>query len=191
MANLSVKSTPTLQTLPAQSKPVQAQAAEKQTQEAASSLKQDVVQWSTASTGSKIKAATIETFKETAIPYTIGGAIAPPLAGAALGGFIGIFNGDPLGGAKMGLKAGAHFMHYGAAAGLGASAVKSGVVGTVVGTSPTQAAAATRMGTLTAVVGILMAEEPVDLIGVAAETAYDATLAGRIFDKAKARVEGQ
>lgn len=189
MANLSIKTSHPVQTLPAA--PPQATAPQKTNAAKATPavVPKDEFKWSSASTGSRVKAATIESFKETAIPYTLGGALAPPLAGAALGGFIGLFNGDPIGTAKLGLKAGARYMHYGAAAGLGISGLKSGVVGTVVGTAADKKAAVTHMATLTAVVGILNAEKPEDLIDVAGNTAYDATLAGRVFDKAEARLQ--
>lgn len=189
MSNLSVQNRPVqaVGTLPAAPKAEQASQAPK----AQSTMEQDVVSWSNTAKGTRVKAAMTESFKETAIPYTIGGAVAVPLSGALVGGFLGLFGGDPLGGAKIGVMATAKYIPVGAAAGLGVSGAQSAVVGTVVGTAPTKEAAATRMGTLTAVVGVLTAEEPEDLIGVAVGTAHDASMAARIFDKAEARIQQQ
>ena len=187
MSNLSVQSRPVqpVGTLPsAPAAPAQPQ----KTTEAPSQLQQDSMSWSEASTSSRIGAAATEVFKETALPYTIGGALAVPVGSAVLGGMIGLFSGDPVGVAKAAVVATAKYIPLGAAAGLGVSGIQSGVMGTVVGTSPDKEAAAVRMGTLTAVVGVLTAEEPEDLLGVGVETAYNATMAARIFDKAEARI---
>lgn len=189
MSNINVQNRPvqTVTALPATPKTEKTeQAAPQQSQ-----MQQDVATWSTTAKGTRVKAAMTESFKETAIPYTIGGALAVPVGSALVGGFFGLFAGDPMGGAKIAVKATAKYIPVGAAVGLGVSGAKSAVVGTVVGTAPNKESAAVRMGTLTAVVGVLTAEEPEDLIGVAAGTAYDASMAARIFDKAEARIQQQ
>lgn len=165
---------------------------EKPTQiQQAAEMAKDGVSWSNTAKTTRVGAAIKATFAETAVPYAIGGTVAVPLAGAAAGAFMGMFGGRALEGAKLGFMATLKYAPVGTAVGLGAAGAQSLVTGTVVGTAPNKEAAVMRMGSLTAILGALNAEDASDLIGVAGDTVYEATLAGRVFDKAEAAVTGK
>lgn len=191
MSNLSVNrplSTPVAPaTQQAQSKPA-AEGGLKAPQKA-SSLSQDMTTWSTTAKSDRVKVAITETFKSTVIPSVIGGALAPAVAGAALGGFIGMFNGQVANTAKEGFVAGLKYAPHGAAAGLAIAGVDAAVVGTVVGTSPDKASAMTRLGTATAILGLLSAEDAIDVIGTGIDAAANSARAGKIFDKTNAALQ--
>ena len=191
MSNLSVNrpvSTPILPSSPAaQAKPA-AQDGLK-TPQKASSLAEDMTTWSSTTKTDRVKVAITETFKSTVIPSVIGGALAPAVAGAAFGGFIGVFNGQVASMAKDGFMAGLKYAPHGAAAGLAIAGVDAAVVGTVVGTSPDKASAMTRLGTATAILGLLNAENALDVIDAGVNTAVTSTRAGQIFDKTNAALQ--
>ncbi len=192
MSNLTVKPNPAL-SLP--QTPVTPKPAEQphglKTPEKAASLQNDLVQWSNTSTSKRVGTAIKETFKSTAIPSAIGGALAPAVGGAMLGGFVGMFNGQVGNMAKEGFMAGLKYAPHGAAAGLAIAGADAVVVGSVVGSSPDKAAAMTRLGTATAIVGLLTAEDGWDVIDTGLNTAHNSVRAGRIFDKTNAALQGQ
>lgn len=154
-----------------------------------SSLAQDVTTWSATPKSQRVKTAIAETFKSTALPSAIGGALAPAVAGAAFGGFVGLFNGQVGNMAKEGFIAGLKYAPHGAAVGLALAGADAAVVGTVVGTSPDKAAAMTRLGTATAILGLLNAEDAWDVVDTGLSTAANSVRAGQIFDKTNAALE--
>lgn len=190
MSNMNVRPQPALTSLPtASTSPVAKASTEKPVPTKASSLAQDIVSWKEAPKSDRVKAAITATFKEVAIPYTIGGALAAPAVGAVIGGFIGMFAGTPGKGAIEGMKATVKYMPLGAAVGLGAAGVDAAVVGTVVGTAPDKQAAMTRLGGATAIIGLLTAEDAWDVVGTGVATAAESVRAGRIFDKASDAIQ--
>lgn len=148
-----------------------------------SSMQQDIVAWKDIPKSDRVKTAIATTFKKTILPYTIGGALAAPAAGAVLGGFVGLFNGQPGKGALEGAKFMARYMPLTAAAGAAVSATDAAVMGTMVGTAPDKQAAMTRVGGLTAIVGILTAEDNWDLLGTGVATVAESARAGEVFDR--------
>lgn len=189
MSNISIRTQPALTSLPTQTAPAQKSIAETQTPTKASSLAQDIVSWKEAPKSDRVKAAITATFKEVAIPYTVGGALAAPIAGAAIGGFFGLFNGTSASSALEGAKYAARYMPVTAAVGLGVAGAESAVVGTVVGTSPDKQSAMTRMGGATAIIGLLTAEDGWDVVGTGVATVAESARAGRIFDKASEAIQ--
>lgn len=164
------------------SKPA-AQAATPQKPAEQSGLQKDIVAWKDVPKSDRVKTAIATTFKQTVIPYTIGGALVAPAAGAAIGGFIGLFNGQPGKFAWEGAKAMAKYMPIGAAAGAAVAGVDAAVVGTVVGTAPDRQSAMLRLGGATAIIGILTAEDKWDLVGTGVSTAAESVRAGQVFDR--------
>jgi len=187
MGSLSVHSSTTLTPVASQPKAVAQQpqpAAQAPAQQSA--LGKDILQWKDIPTSTRIGKATSTTFKQTVVPFAIGGALAPPLAGAAIGGFIGLFSGQPGKFAVEGMKLTAKYMPVGAAVGVAAAGVDAAVVGSVVGSSPDKQAAMTRLGVGTAVLGLLAAEDAWDVVGAGASGAAQSLRAGRIFEQTEA-----
>lgn len=197
MSNLSIQrpaSAPVQSVQPTQAQPPKSETAATaahglKAPEKASSLAQDMTTWSTTSKSQRVKTAISETFKGTVLPAAVGGALAPAVAGAALGGFVGLFNGQVGTMAKEGFMAGLKYAPHGAAVGVGLAGVDAAVVGTVVGTAPDKAAAMTRLGTATAVIGLLTAEDGWDVIDTGINTAANSVRAGHIFDKTNAALQ--
>ena len=187
MSNLSVQTSP-VQPLPAPAKasapPPAAQPAEQP-----AALAQDQLEWKAVPSSERIKTAISTTFKQTIVPYTVGGALAAPAAGAVLGGFIGLFSGQPGKFALEGAKAGMKFMPHGAAVGAVVSGVDAAVTGTVVGSAPDKKSAMLRLGTLSTAVGILTARDKFDVIGAGIGGAAESVRAGQIFDKTEAALK--
>ncbi len=189
MSNINVRTQPALASLPTQSAPAQKATAEKQAPAKASSMAQDIVSWKDTPKSDRVKAAITATFKEVAIPYTVGGALAAPAVGAVMGGFIGLFAGKPGAAALEGAKAMIKYMPVGAAIGLGVAGADAAVVGTVVGTSPDKQSAMTRLGGATAIIGLLTAEDAWDVVGTGLATVAESARAGRIYDKASDAIQ--
>jgi hypothetical protein len=187
MSNLSVQASP-VQSLPAPAK-TSAPTPGQQPAEQPAALKQDQLEWKTVPASERIKTAVATTFKQTIVPYTVGGALAAPAAGAVLGGFIGLFSGQSGKFALAGAKAGMKFMPHGAAAGAVVSGVDAAVTGTVVGSAPDKKSAMLRLGTLTTAVGVLTARDKFDLIGAGVGGAAESIRAGQIFDKTEAALK--
>lgn len=146
-------------------------------------LGKDALQWSDVPTSTRVKTATATTFKQTIIPYAVAGSLAGPVTGAAVGGFIGLFSGQAGKMAVEGAKFGARYMLHGAAAGAAISGVDALAMGTIVGTAPDRAAAATRAGVLTGLIGLVTAEDALDVAVTGVGAASEASRAGRIYDK--------
>ncbi|MBT9548656.1 MAG: hypothetical protein IV090_24900 [Candidatus Sericytochromatia bacterium] len=182
MGNLSVQSNQVLTPVSAP-KAAPAPAAPAQEAPKTAGIQKDNLEWKNVPTSDRVKTAIATTFKSTIIPYTIGGALAAPAAGAVFGGFIGLFSGNAGKFAVEGAKVGARFMHYTAAAGAGISAVDALAVGTVVGSAPDKSSAMTRLGVGSAVLGLLTAEDGWDAVGAVAGGAAESVRAGRIYDK--------
>ncbi|MGV3526885.1 MAG: hypothetical protein ACO1RX_21890 [Candidatus Sericytochromatia bacterium] len=188
MSNISVKPTqPMVPVSAPKQAPAQAQPAAQAPQKSA--MANDVLQWKDVPSSTRVKTAITTTFKQNVIPYTIGGAIAAPLAGAALGAFVGAFAGTPGKGAIEGAKAMARFIPHGAAVGAAAAGVDAAVMGTAVGTAPDRQSAVTRVGAATAIIGLLTAEDAMDVIGTGVGTVAESARAGRIFDKTEAALQ--
>ncbi|PIQ23283.1 hypothetical protein COW36_08045 [bacterium (Candidatus Blackallbacteria) CG17_big_fil_post_rev_8_21_14_2_50_48_46] len=181
MGNLSVQNNQPILPIQQSPKAAPAQPAAPAAEKAA--ISKDSLEWKNIPSSERVKTAITTTFKQTIIPYTVGGALAAPAAGAVLGGFIGLFSGNAGKFAVEGAKVGARFMPHGAAAGAVISGVDAAVVGTVVGTSPDKQSAMLRLGTLSAVVGILSADDKWDMLGAGVGAAAESVRAGRIFEK--------
>ncbi|MBF2054909.1 MAG: hypothetical protein IGS03_15795 [Candidatus Sericytochromatia bacterium] len=184
MGSLSVNNNQTL--APIQQTPATApKAAAPQAEKAAEkhNLGKDALQWGDVPTSTRVKTATATTFKQTIITYTVAGSLAGPVTGAAVGGFIGLFSGQAGKFAVEGAKMGARYMLHGTAAGAAISGVDALAMGTLVGTSPDRASAATRAGVLSGLIGLLGAEDALDIAVTGVGAAAEASRAGRIYDK--------
>lgn len=192
MGNLTVNNNQTLapiqKTPAAASKPAAPQA-EKTVEK--HNLGKDALKWSDVPTSTRITTATTTTFKQTIVPYTIGGALAGPVTGAAIGGFIGLFSGQAGKFAVEGAKVGARYMLHGAAAGAVISGVDAVAMGTLVGTSPDRNAAATRAGVLSGLIGLASAEDAIDVAITGVGAVAEASRAGRIYDKTLEQLQKQ
>lgn len=193
MANINVQSQLPLTPVAAPAAPKQSQAPGPAAQEApkASAMAQDAVAWKDIPSSTRVKTAIATSFKKTVIPYTIGGAVAAPLAGAAFGAFVGLFAGTPGKGAMIGAKAMVKYIPHGAALGVAAAGVDAAVLGTAVGSAPDKASAMRRVGIATAVIGVLGAEDTSDLIGTGVSTAANTGRAARLFDQTEAALKKQ
>lgn len=89
MGNLSVQSNQVLTPVSAP-KAAPAPAAPAQEAPKTAGIQKDNLEWKNVPTSDRVKTAIATTFKSTIIPYTIGGALAAPAAGAVLGGFVGL-----------------------------------------------------------------------------------------------------
>ena len=123
MANLSVQSNQPLLPVntPKAAPAAKAESTAKAPEQAA--MSKDSVEWKSVPASDRVKTAIATTFKKTIIPYTVGGALVAPAAGAVIGGFVGAFSGQAGKFALEGAKFGSRYSLHGAAAG----AVISGV----------------------------------------------------------------
>lgn len=178
-----IQKTPAATTKPAA--PQAEQAVEKH------NLGKDALKWSDVPTSTRIATATATTFKQTIVPYTVGGALAAPAAGAIVGGFIGAFSGQVGKFAAEGAKFGARYMLHTAAAGAVISGVDALAMGTVVGSAPDRNSAATRAGVLSGLIGLATAEDAIDVALTGVGAAVEASRAGRIYDKTLEQLQKQ
>ena len=189
MANLNVQST--VPSIPVAS-PTPTKAAAKAPEQATEkpALAKDAIAWADVPKSERVSAATSIKFKQTIVPYAVGGALVPAATGAVLGGFIGLFSGNAgkfaVEGAKMGLNW--KFVAGGAAVGATIATAESAVMGGIVGTAPDKQSAMTRAGVASGILGLLTAENKMDVIGAGIGAAAESVSAGRLFDKAEAAV---
>jgi hypothetical protein len=182
MANLSVQSNQPLLPVntPKAAPAAKAESTAKAPEQAA--MSKDSVEWKSVPASDRVKTAIATTFKKTIIPYTVGGALVAPAAGAVIGGFVGAFSGQAGKFALEGAKFGSRYSLHGAAAGAVISGVDAAVTGTVVGTSPDKQSAMVRMGSITLITGLLTAEDGWDVLGAGVGGAAESVRAARIFD---------
>lgn len=181
MSNLSIQTKPALTPIATPAKP--AATTETKAPAAQPGLKQDAVIWKEVPASTRIKTAIATTFKSEVIPYTIGGALAAPVGGALLGGFIGMFGGQPGKGAIEGAKMALKYAPITAAAGAGIAGVDALAMGTAVGSAPDRHSAQVRVGAGTAILGLLTADDKWDMLGAGVSGVAESARAGKIFDK--------
>jgi hypothetical protein len=182
MSNFAIKANQPVAPLSApKAAPAQAQAPQETAKPVG--LAKDSIEWKDIPTSTRVKTAIATTFKSTIIPYTVGGALAAPAAGAVMGGFVGLFSGNAGKFALEGAKLGARYMPITAAAGAAVSGVDALAVGTVVGSAPDKTAAMTRLGLGTALMGLLSAEDAWDVVGAGVSGAAESVRGGRVYDK--------
>lgn len=185
MGNIAIQSNPTLTTIGTQKQAAPAKAGESAPAPAPAqaSLSKDVVKWQDVSKGERIKTAIATTFKNEVIPYTVGGALAAPAAGALLGGFVGAFSGNAGKYAWEGAKYALKFAPITGAMGAGAAGVDALAIGTAVGSSKDRHSAMVTVGAGSAILGLLSSNDKWDMLASGVGAAAESARAGKVYDK--------